>query len=119
MVNSTCIQAGDFSVQIIRIDSQHVVEVAGRVTINSSPKLRLALLHLISRTPGAVVIVDVSKVSYLDSSGIATLLEVLKAAREGFVKLRLVGASGRVRMLVELLELPKIFSAFGSEVMFP
>ena len=119
MVNSTCIQACDFSVQIIRSDSQDTVAVAGHVTINSSPQLRLVLLRLVARRPGALVIIDVSKVSYLDSSGIATLLEVLKAAREGSVKLRLVGASGRVRMLVELLELPKIFSAFGSEVMFP
>ena len=117
MVNSTCIQAGDFSVRIIRSDSHDIVEVAGHVTINSSPQLRLVLLRLIARRPGAMVIIDVSKVSYLDSSGIATLLEVLKAAREGFVKLRLVGASGRVRILAELLELPKIFDAFGSEVM--
>ncbi len=118
MVNSTCIQAGDFSVRIIRSDSHDIVEIAGHVTINSSPQLRLILLRLIARRPGAVVIIDVSKVSYLDSSGIAILLEILKAAREGSVRLRLVGASGRVRMLLELLQLPKIFSAFGSEVIF-
>jgi anti-sigma B factor antagonist len=119
MVNNKYIQAGDFGVQVIRNDSQHVLELAGQVTINSSPQLRMDLLRLIGCTPGAVVIIDVSKVSYMDSSGIATLLESLEGARERSVKLRLVGASGRVRMLVELLELPKIFSSFGSEVVFP
>jgi anti-sigma B factor antagonist len=118
MVNSTSIQ-GDFGVQVIRSDSQYIVEVAGQVTINSSPQLRLVLLQLIEHSPGSVVMVDFSNVPYLDSSGIATLLEVLKAAREKSVKLRLVGAVDRVRMLIELLELPKIFSAFGSEVAFP
>ena len=118
MVNGTGIQADDFSVLVMRSNSQYTVEVAGQVTIDSSPQLRLVLLRLIEHSPGTAVIVDVSKVSYLDSSGIATLLEALKAAREEPVKLCLVGASGRVRMLVELLELPKIFDAFGSEVLF-
>jgi anti-anti-sigma factor len=57
-------------------------------------------------------------VSYLDMSGIATLLEVLKAARERSVKLRLAGMSGQVRTIAEIAQLDTIFRAWGSEVDF-
>ena len=117
-MNHTSNQAGDISVQVTQTDSEAIVQIAGRVTIDSSPHLRLVLLRLLGHKTGAVVVIDLSRVSYLDTSGVATLLEAVKAARERSVKLRLFGASGRVRMLAELLELPKIFDALGSEVVF-
>ncbi len=117
-MNNTSNQVLDISVQVTQADSEAIVHIAGRITIDSSPQLRMALLRLLGREAGTVVVIDLSKVPYLDTSGIATLLEGLKAAQERSVKLRLVGVSGRVRMLAELLELPKIFGALGSEVVF-
>ncbi len=117
-LNKIPIPGGDFTVQSIMRDSQPIVEIAGRISIDSSPHLRSVLFRLLGPKAGDVVTIDLSKVSYLDTSGIATLLEVLEAARRRSVKLRLIGASGRLRMLAELLELPKIFEAFGSEVVF-
>jgi anti-anti-sigma regulatory factor len=51
-------------------------------------------------------------------SGIATLLEALKAARERSVKLRLAGISGQVRTFAEIVQLDTIFRAWESEVEF-
>jgi anti-sigma B factor antagonist len=62
------------------------------------------------------VVIDVSALSYLDMSGIATLLEALKAARERSVNLRLAGMSGQVRALAEIAQLDTIYRAWGSEV---
>jgi anti-sigma B factor antagonist len=64
------------------------------------------------------VIIDLSDLSYLDMSGIATLLEALKAAGERSVKLRLAGLRGEVRMFAEIVQLDTIFRAWGSEVEF-
>jgi anti-sigma B factor antagonist len=64
------------------------------------------------------VIVDLSALSYLDMSGVATLLESLKAASERSVKLRLAGMSGQVRTLAEIAQLDTIYRAWGSEVEF-
>ena len=64
------------------------------------------------------MVIDFSAVSYLDMSGIATLLEALKAARERSVKLRLTGMSGQARTLAEIAQLDTIFRAWGSEVEF-
>jgi len=117
-VNNRSIQASDINVLVTRKDSQAMVVVAGRVTIDTSPHLRSVLLRLLRRESGDVVVIDLSKVSYLDTSGFATLVEALKAARECSVKLRLVGVNGQVRVLAEIVELTRIFEAFGSEVAF-
>ena len=114
----TSFKTAEISVQIVRTDSQTTVLVAGRVTIDSSLHMRSMLLNLLQNETGGVVTIDLAKVSYLDTSGIATLLEALKLARERSMKLRLVGASGQVRMLAEVVELAKIFVFFGSEVIF-
>jgi anti-anti-sigma factor len=64
------------------------------------------------------VLIELSGVSYLDMSGLATLLEALKAAREGSVKLRLAGMSGQARALAEIGQLDTIYRAWGAEVEF-
>ena len=64
------------------------------------------------------MVIDLSAVSYLDMSGIATLLEALKAAHERSVKLRLAGMSGQARALAEIAQLDTIYRAWGSEVEF-
>jgi len=117
-VNNRSIKVSDIDVLVTRKNSQAMVMVAGRVTIDTSPHLRSVLLRLLRRDAGDVVVIDVSKVSYLDTSGFATLVEALKAARECSVKLRLVGVNGQVRVLAEIVELTKICEFFGSEVAF-
>jgi anti-sigma B factor antagonist len=64
------------------------------------------------------MVIDLSAVSYLDMSGLATLLEALKAALERSVKLRVTGISGEARTLMEIAQLDTIFRAWGSEVRF-
>ena len=62
--------------------------------------------------------IDLSGVTYLDMSGLATLLEALKAARECSVRLRITGISGEARNLVEIAQLDTIFRTWGSEMEF-
>ncbi len=117
-VEETRLEAGEITVRVFPAIDQVTVTVAGRVTVDSSPHLRSVLLKLLRRATAEVVVIDVSALSYLDMSGMATLLEALKAAREGSVKLRLTGISGRVRILAEIAQLDAIFRAGGSEVEF-
>src|SRR5262245_46109338 len=80
--------------EVLRANSELTVAVAGRVTIDSSPHLRFVLLDLLRRDATPALVIDLSRVSYLDTSGIATLIEVPKIAREHSDTLRLVGISG-------------------------
>jgi len=114
----TRLQAGEITLQVVRSRELSTVAVAGRTTVDSSPHLRSVLLGLLLRGTTGLVVIDFSAASYLDMSGIATLLEALKAARENSVKLRLAGLRGQVRALAEIAQLDTIFRAWGSEVEF-
>jgi len=112
------LESGEMTVHVIPGIDRLTFAVGGRITVDSSPDLRCALLERIRRAAAPLIVIDVSAVSYLDMSGIATLLEALKAAHEASVKLRLAGVSGQGRTLAEIAQLDTIFCAWGSEVEF-
>jgi anti-sigma B factor antagonist len=114
----TRIDTGEIAVHVVPASKPLTVAIAGRVSVDSSPDLRSALLDLLRRGAAPVIVIDLSAVSYLDMSGLATLLEALKAARERSVKLRVTGISGEARILVEIAQLDTIFRTWGSEVEF-
>ena len=117
-VEETRLDSGEITVHVVPTGNQITVAVAGRVTVDSSPTLRSALLELLRRNAAPVILIDLSGVSYLDMSGLATLLEALKAAREHSVKLRVTGITGKARTLAEIAQLDSVFRAWGSEVEF-
>lgn len=94
------------------------VSVSGRVVIDTSPRLRAALLDAIRKPLSSVLVVDMSGVSYLDTSGVATLLEASRLARAHACRLRVLGLAGEPEMLARVLEMDRIFLAVGSEVEF-
>lgn len=117
-VEASRVEAGEITVHVVPADRVITVAVTGRTTVDSSPHLRSVLLRLLRRAPVSAVIIDVSGVSYMDMSGIATLLEVLKTARERSVALRLCGVTGQVRTLAEIAQLDTLFRSWGSQVEF-
>src|SRR5215470_16129169 len=66
-----------------------VLTVNGRVTIDSSPVLRDRLLAILRQESLPTLTIDLTAVPYIDSSGIATLIEALKFFRAVKTKLRL------------------------------
>ena len=117
-VEETRLEAGEMTVNVFPASKPLTVAVSGRVTTDSSPLLRSVLLGLLRRGAAPAMTIDTSALSYLDMSGMATLLEALKAAREHSVELRIAGMSGQVRTLAEIAQLDTIFHAWGSEVEF-
>jgi len=85
----------------------------GRLSIDSSPAFRDLLLALLRRQSPAGVIVDLTEVSYMDASGVATLVEGLKIARNRQTTLSLKGLQGRVRHLFEVTGLLTLFETSG------
>lgn len=85
-----------------------VVAVKGEVDLYSSPKMRDALLAGASRK-SPQLIADLSGVSYMDSSGIATLVEALKLTRKHSGRMVVAGLSDRVREVFELARLDSVF----------
>ncbi len=89
-------------------DGVTIIQVNGEINISTSP----ALKKIFEKEPSKKIVVDLEKVSYIDSSGLATLVEVLKRARSQGGALGLAGMSDKVKSLFEITKLDKLFSIF-------
>lgn len=92
-----------------------VLDVSGDIDLASSPQLRTLLLHELKdlRTPHLVL--NLNAVKYIDSSGVASLIEALKASREAGARFALCDLSTTVREVMQLSKLVKIFEIHESE----
>ena len=106
---------GDLAIETSQASSEWRIGVTGRLAIESSAHLRALLMKAIRNGTCAVLVIDLSGISYLDTSGVATLLEAARVASAQAVRLRVVGLSGEPRMLAQIAEIDRIFQAYGSE----
>jgi anti-sigma B factor antagonist len=90
-----------------------IVDVIGDIDMGTSPGLRKLLLDLLSKTPRLVV--NFSEVRYIDSSGIASLVEVLMKARNNQKQLVLYGLNKTVQEVLQLTRLTTIFEIRKTE----
>jgi len=105
--------AEDLDITVERIEERAIVRLHGRLVIDSSPDLRDRLLTILQGQPPKTIIVDLTEVSFTDASGIATLLEALKVARNRQVTLCLKGLQGRVVRFFEVTGLLSVFETAG------
>jgi len=89
-----------------------VVALSGDIDLESSPKVRTALLDCVGLKQG--VLVDMSEVSYIDSSGVASLVEAFQRARKSNTGFGLASVSQPAMRVLELARLDRIFSIYES-----
>ena len=85
----------------------HLVRVLGDVDLETSPKLWTQLQEQLR--VGSKVVVELSGVTYIDSSGVAVLIQGLKHAQKRGVGYTLRAPSARVRSVLELAQLSRLF----------
>ena len=90
-----------------------IVDVTGDIDMGTSPGLRKTLLESLKKTPRLMV--NMREVRYVDSSGIASLVEVLKEARNKEKRLVLFGLNAAVHEVLRLTRLNKIFEIRETE----
>ena len=90
-----------------------IVDVAGDIDMGTSPELRKTLLNSLRAAPR--LIINLREVRYVDSSGIASLVEVLKEARNTQKRLVLFGLNRAVHEVLQLTRLTKIFEIRETE----
>jgi anti-sigma B factor antagonist len=112
-LTSSVVTATDLEIIEDEGEEGTLVRLRGRLSIDSSPAFRDRLLALLRRQSRAGVIVDLTEVSYMDASGVATLVEGLKTARNRQTTLCLKGLQGRVRHLFEVTGLLTLFETSG------
>ena len=89
------------------------MDVVGHIDLSTSPMLRKTLLDALKGTDR--VAANLGEVKYIDSSGIASLLEVLKQARNTKKHFILFGLTVAVREVLQLTRLTGVFEIQETE----
>ena len=89
-----------------------VVCLTGEIDLHSSPQGRKLILACLRE--GRPTLVDLSAVSYIDSSGVASLVEGFQLARERELDFGLVGVSDAALNVIKLARLDKVFPIYAS-----
>ena len=89
-----------------------VLELEGEVDLSCSPEARREILDVLKA--GQHLLVDLSSVSYIDSSGVASLVEGYQVAKKKKLKFGLVGVSQSALGVLVLARLDKVFPIHAS-----
>ncbi|MFA5068918.1 MAG: STAS domain-containing protein [Candidatus Omnitrophota bacterium] len=95
------------------IDGITTYEISGDIDINSSPEVR-EFFEKGLKGKMMKVLVNLSGVPYVDSSGLATLVEMLKKTRSYGGRLRISNLAPKVKSLFEITKLEKLFEIFDA-----
>jgi anti-sigma B factor antagonist len=98
-----------------RIDNITIFDVIGDIDLANSPEVRKALLKELKESRVPRVVMNMSRVRYIDSSGVASLVEGLKASRDVGSRFILFGLSPSAREVLQLSRLLKIFEVYEDE----
>ena len=104
--------SSNLEISVDHLGSHAIVRPSGRINLDSSPDLRDCLLAILSAEPlPRVITVDLAGVPYIETSGIATLVETLRIARHRQTIVCLQGLSGSVLRLFEVAGVLPLFEA--------
>ena len=91
-----------------------IVAARGEIDLRHSPEFHRALIELCEERPRLLVI-HLGEVTYMDSSGVGTLVEIFRRTREYGGRMVLVAPTERVRGVFEITKLDQFFTIVESE----
>ena len=103
----------DQNIQVEDRGSVVVVSPEGDIDISRSPDFR-ARLRTVNDNKPMKLVVDLQKVGYMDSSGLATLVECMRTAKGNDTEMILCGMNDRVRAIFEIARLDQFFQIEAS-----
>ena len=92
------------------IENGLLVYLQGEIEFSKTPYLRTNLIALLEEQKPKRLIIDLSHVPYMDSSGIATIVEVLQWQRRDGNSLVLIGLQDKVYSMLEITRLDQLFT---------
>ncbi len=97
------------------LDKITIFDISGDIDLATSPELRKPLLRELRELRTPRVVLNLKAVRYIDSSGVASLVEGLKAARDVGARFILFGLNTTVREVLQLSKLVRIFEICENE----
>jgi anti-sigma B factor antagonist len=96
-----------------RQDDVATLKLSGEIDLHVSPRLRAVLMELAAEKTPALLL-DFSDVQYIDSSGLATLIEYVRECKAYGGNVALFGLQPKVKMVFELVRLNELFKIADS-----
>ena len=103
----------EFSVTVAPHGRWEVLTVTGEIDMATAPRFRQRLLGVITGGSQNVVI-DLSGVDFIDSTGLGVLMGAAKRVRSAGGDIRLVMVGSRLAELIELTRLDRVLDVFDS-----
>lgn len=94
-------------------DGLDVLAIEGEIDLACSPELR-ALLHAYAKKRSPALVLDFQEVSYVDSSGLATLIEYVRLAQDYSGRFGLANVNERVKTIFDLVRLTEFLSIYST-----
>jgi anti-sigma B factor antagonist len=92
-------------------ESRNILPLHGEIDLNVSPQLATTFNEMVQTRPPKVV-VDLTNVTYIDSSGLAVLIVGMQQVKEYGGKFALVGVQNDVRSILETARLDQLFATY-------
>ena len=104
----------NFSATIRQVGQVSVVEVSGKLTSFESGALRNSIAKLLKEGRKQVLL-NLSALTYLDSSGIGELVQTYMSVIKGGGEMKVVGLSDKVEEILKITQLYQVFQEFQDE----
>ncbi|MEP6778041.1 MAG: STAS domain-containing protein [Chthoniobacterales bacterium] len=92
-------------------DAPNILPLEGEIDLHVSPQVAASLAGMVEQKPKRLV-VDLSRVTYIDSSGLAVLIEAMQNVEAYGGKFLLAGLQENVRPIFEMARLDQVFVIF-------
>jgi len=99
-------------IEITTADQSTIFKPVGDIDMSRSPHLRTALAEVQRPAPDKRIIINLEEVPYMDSSGVATLVEAMQIARKHGGQIKLCNLNQRVLSIIEIARLDTIFKIY-------
>ncbi len=103
----------DLSIHVHVVDGAQVFELTGSLDIATSPTVRAALISASERGDHRLI-VDLTRVDFLDSTGLGALIGGQRRAKEFSGEVRLVAKEGQILRLLRITGLLKVFAVYAT-----
>lgn len=100
-------------ISCIQGEMADIMALSGRLDGHNLAILKKELADQLRRSNR--IIIDMSQMSYIDSNGLGVLIGALKKAISRNGDIRLVNPTGKVRVLMELTRVDKVFNIYSSQ----
>jgi anti-anti-sigma factor len=101
------IPTSELDLKVVKSGEEILIQCIGRITSTSSPELQTTVRGLIPETKR--VVLDLTGVSHLDSSGLGALVALFLSAKRQNCELKLINLNQRLKELFSLTRLASVF----------